>query len=268
MKTFTAVNETTLREFTDGVYPQGSFCFNALLKGKDIKVNGVRCKTNIKLSAGDEVVYYTTPGQEALPSHKVVYEDENIIVADKYSGVSSEGLFSELSSKGECYFVHRLDRNTSGLIIFAKTKETEDGLLTAFKLRKVHKTYIALCKNCFKRQKGVLKDFIVKADGGVKISKEFCAGAKTAITGYEILEDRGDIALVGFTLYTGRTHQIRAHTASIGCPVLGDEKYGDGLLNAKYGARRQKLVAKYLKFELDGKLSYLNDLSFESSFGL
>ena len=79
-------------------------------------------------------------------------------------------------------------------------------------------------------------------------------------------EDSGDIALVKITLHTGKTHQIRAHMAFIGCPVLGDEKYGDEALNSKYGARRQRLVAKYLSFNLGGTLSYLNGKRFESGF--
>ena len=75
-----------------------------------------------------------------------------------------------------------------------------------------------------------------------------------------------DIALVQITLHTGKTHQIRAHTAHIGCPVLGDEKYGDGALNKKYAVKRQCLVAKFLQFNLDGKLKYLNGKTFESRF--
>ena len=78
----------------------------------------------------------------------------------------------------------------------------------------------------------------------------------------------GDIAQVQVKLHTGKTHQIRAHLAFIGCPVLGDGKYGDGVLNAKYNAKRQILIAKYLHFDLQGELVYLNDKTFGSAFEL
>ena len=270
MKIFNVTEEINLKDFTDAVYPQGAFCLAALLRQKDVKINGVRVNKNTPLKRGDEVVYYTTPRQEGKPSHTVVYEDENIYIADKPDGVSSEGLFSELTQKGEFYAVHRLDRNTQGLIIYAKNKGAEEELLSAFRDRKITKTYIALCKNSFKNAGAVLTAYLVKDEkkNEVKIYPSPKDGAVKIITEYSFVEDRGDIALIKIILHTGKTHQIRAHTAFIGCPVLGDEKYGDGLLNAKYAARRQRLVAKYLNFNLDGNLSYLNGKVFESGFCL
>ena len=265
MKTFLVTEDTNLKDFTDSNFPQGSFCFSALLKGKDIKVNGVRTDKNMPLKSGDEVVYYTTAKQESKPSHNLVYEDENIYIAEKHSGVSSEGLFSELRSKGEYYAVHRLDRNTQGLIIYAKTQEAEDELLQAFKQRKIVKTYIALCKNAFNEKEATLTAYHKKDAELVKIFERPEKGAEKIITEYRVEEEIGDIALVKIILHTGKTHQIRAHMAFIGCPVLGDEKYGDEALNAKYNARRQRLIAKYLAFDLDGRLSYLNGKIFESS---
>lgn len=269
MKKFIVKENVNLRDFTDSVYPQGGFCLAALLRDKDVKVNGVRVNKNVELKAGDEVVYYTTLRQEQKPSHAVVYEDENIYIADKPSGVSSEGLYSELCGRGEFYAVHRLDRNTEGLIIFAKNKRAEEELLKAFKEREIEKTYIALCKNRFKNRSACLTAYLVKDEknGEVKIFPSPKNGAATIITEYEVLEEREDIALVKIILHTGKTHQIRAHTAFLGCPVLGDEKYGDTALNKKYAAKRQRLIAKYLAFNLTGALSYLNGKAFESSYG-
>lgn len=270
MKTFYVTEDTNLKDFTDSVYPQGSFCLAVLLRKRDIKVNGARVGKSVCLKRGDEVIYYTTPAQEDKPSHITVYEDENIYIADKHSGVSSEGLFSELKATGEFYAVHRLDRNTQGLIVYAKTKISEGSLLSAFRDGRVRKTYIALCKNSFERKSGLLKDYLLKDEkkGEVKIFSSPRAGAVSAVTEYEVLEDRGDIALVKIILHTGRTHQIRAHMAYVGCPVLGDEKYGDEELNKKYSAKRQRLISKYLKIEADGELSYLKGRTFESSFTL
>ena len=270
MKKFTAENDTNLKDFTDAVYPQGSFCRAALLREKDIKVNGVRVSKNINLHAGDEVAYYTSPKQESMPSHEKVFEDENIYIADKFSGVSFEGLLSELSQSGNFYGVHRLDRNTQGLIVFAKTKGAESELLSGFEKRLISKSYIALCKNSFKNKSASLTAYLLKDEkkGEVKIYPAPVQGGVTIKTDYTVLEERGDIALVKIVLHTGRTHQIRAHTAYIGCPVLGDTKYGDKALNEKYGAKRQWLVAKYLKFNLEGGLAYLNGKTFESSFSL
>lgn len=260
MKKFTVKENCKLKEFTDFTYPQGAFCLAQLLRGKDIKVNGVRTGKDVPLCAGDEVIYYTTPKQEAAESHYTVFEDENIYIADKLSGVTSEGLLSELSQKGNFYAVHRLDRNTQGLLVFAKTKAAEGELLAVFKERRLKKIYLALCKNNFKKNEDILTAYLKKDEktATVKVYDSVKSGGAEIITGYRVLKVTDDIALVEISLHTGKTHQIRAHLAHIGCPVLGDEKYGDTALNKKYGVKRQRLVAKRLQFS--------NGKTFESRF--
>lgn len=267
MKTFCVTENSTLKSFTDGVYPQGSFVLSALLKKGDVRVNGEKKRADCPVRTGDVVVYYTTPLQEAKPSHYVVYEDENVLVADKVSGVASEGLFYELRGVAP-YPVHRLDRNTFGLIVLAKTAQAQASLISAFKNRSVEKVYLCLAKNAFKKRQGNLSAYLSKDDktSMVKVYSAPKAGASIIKTDYEVVKEYGDYALVRVVLHTGKTHQIRAHLSFIGCPVLGDTKYGDFALNKKYCATRQILVAKYLSFNMQGDLHYLNAVRLESRF--
>ncbi|MBO7736469.1 MAG: hypothetical protein J6S22_01385, partial [Clostridia bacterium] len=159
MKEFTVENPSNLKTFTDNTYPQGSFYFTALLKKKDIRVNGVKVDKNVTLKKGDTVAYYTTPSQEAKSAFYPVFEADNILVVDKESGVNAEAVFFTLCANKECYFIHRLDRNTQGLMIFAKNKAAEAELLQAFKDRSVDKIYHAVCIGQFKKDKDVLEAY-------------------------------------------------------------------------------------------------------------
>ena len=120
MKSYTVSENTTLKEFTDNHCAQASFCFRALLKAREIRVNGERVGRDIPLQAGDSVSYFLTAAQRGKQAFTVLYRDENVVVVDKESGVNSEAVFSALAEEGECYFVHRLDRNTAGVMIFAR----------------------------------------------------------------------------------------------------------------------------------------------------
>ena len=185
MKSFTVEKPTLLKDFTDEVYPQGSFAYSQLIRAKDIRVNGVKVGSNIRLNVGDSVVYYTTKKQEEKASHAKIFEDENFYIADKFSGVSSEGLLCELKERGDFRLAHRLDRNTCGLITFAKNDLAEQSLKEAFKQREVEKIYWCFCKNAFKKKKeyltaylkkdeskSIVKIFDGQVDGSVKINTE------------------------------------------------------------------------------------------------
>ncbi len=269
MKEFTVQNADTLKNFTDNTYPQGSFYFNALLKKKDVRVNGVKIDKNVPLKKGDIVTYYTTPAQEQKTAFYSVFEDENILIIDKESGVNSEAVFSVLSNKKECYFIHRLDRNTKGLMVFAKNKESEKELLSAFKERKIQKVYHALCLGVFQKETEVLTAYLKKnaKTSTVEISENPMDGVKI-ITEYKVLKRENGLNYLEITLHTGKTHQIRAHMAYIHCPVLGDTKYGDRTQNARYNLTRQRLIAKRMVFYTANSLSYLNGQEFISKFNL
>lgn len=260
--------EQNLKEFTENHYAQASFAWNYLLKNKEIKVNGKRVDADVRIYKGDEIAYYLTPKQEQKPAFYTVYEDENVLVVDKESGVNSEAVFAALERAGEYYFIHRLDRNTKGLLIFARNVDTEKQLLAAFKEKRVEKRYHALCVGSFPKSADTLTAYLKKdaARSLVRVTDSSVKGGEKIITEYKVLETFDGLTRVEITLHTGKTHQIRAHTAHIGCPIVGDMKYGNTLKNKALNCARQCLVSKILSLDVQGKLAYLSGKTWVSRF--
>lgn len=261
--------EQSLKKFTENNYAQASFFWNTLIKKNGIRVNGKHVNTDVKLKVGDAVAYYLSEKQAEKFAFHTIYTDANIWIIEKESGVNSEAVYAALLRERECYFIHRLDRNTKGLMVFALTAAAEKELMAAFKEKRVEKRYQALCFGEFSTEKGVLTAYLKKDSEKalVKIFDKPTVGAEKIVTEYQVLERNEDgLTLAEILLHTGKTHQIRAHLAHIGCPIVGDMKYGNSVQNKARKVSRQCLVAKSLRFHLNGELAYLNGKEFFSRF--
>lgn len=235
------------------------------LRKKDIKVNGKRIKDAFLLLGGETIEIFLPPAKEKeIP---VAFEDENIIVVNKPQGLEVT-IKDKVFFKSKCleeYFtpfkaVHRLDKNTEGLVILAKNEKSYNALLKAFKNGEIHKHYLTLVAGKPKPEKANLEDYLVKMENGVKIFKTKMPNSVKIKTNYEIVESNNDCSMLDIELLTGKTHQIRAELAYHDIFIIGDEKYGSKTINKKFKIHTQKLCAYKLNFNFSKEnfLNYLN----------
>lgn len=266
----------------DNILNLSNNLFYKTLRKKDIKINGKRVSENVTVFEGDEIqVYISDNLLESNLNLDIVYEDNNILLINKPSNIEVTGVQSltEVVHKlySSCEFkpmpCHRLDRNTSGLILFAKNKLALEILLDKFKHHEIEKHYLALVYGVPKKKNEKLFSYLFKDSSKslVYISDVPKKGYQKIITSYSLIKTfDNNSSLLDVEIETGRTHQIRAHLAHINLPIIGDGKYGINEINKKFKAKTQKLVSYklFFKFESDsGILEYLNKKSFELKGG-
>ena len=262
---------------------------------KRIKLNGKRCEIKTRLSEGDVLTLYIndeffdsakeTDFLSAPASLDIVYEDANIIIVNKKTGLvvhedndnTCDTLINRIKrylyNKGEYdpneemsfapSLCNRIDRNTEGLVICAKNAESLRIMNQKIKDREIKKKYLCVCIGNFKKKSDEISAYLVKDEENnkVKIYDQPVKNAKRIITKYTVLQQKNELSLVEVDLITGRTHQIRAHMAYIGHPLLGDGKYGENSVNRKFGVKTQALCSYSVKFEFNTESGILGYLS-------
>ena len=267
------------------------------IRTKKIKVNGARAQQNQQLCEGDVITLYIrdeffdSPEKDTCalsrirPKLSIVYEDENILLLNKRPGVlvhedtaAAENTLilhvkAYLYGKGEydpaCEqsfapaLCNRIDRNTGGIVIAAKNAEALRVMNELIKQNQISKFYLCAVHGSMPRERDELHGYLRKDSSNnlVTVSEKPMPGGKNIITRYRVLARKNGNSLLEVELVTGRTHQIRAHMAHIGHPLLGDGKYGVNRQERTKGYKHQALYAVRLRFDLTGDAGVLQYLA-------
>ena len=245
-----------------------------LLGQRRVKVNNaIQTRHDTPLHQGDMITIESGRGNTELrhPKLRIIYEDDALIVVEKKNGLltvpvnqksSETTVFSILkeyvkkeSRRNTVHVVHRLDRETSGVLVFAKSPKLQEYMRTYWRQLVTKRTYVALVEGQFEQNEGTITTWLTEdAHTGMVYSSPTDDGGQKAVTHYKVLKStvmgEGDqelaVSLVELNLETGRTNQIRVHMQSVGHPVIGDRKYGHG--NEYSPVDRLCLHAKVLEF--------------------
>ncbi len=241
------------------------------LRSGKIKINKKKVKSSTKVKTNDIINCFIDDFKETIVQKKIKYEpskdiiksnedqiidnNENFVVLNKSSGISVQGgtkskknlvdIFakSEIFRDTKPYSVHRLDKDTSGVFIMAKTRESAQLLTSLFRLRKVHKTYLAICHGEIEKDSGEWNDDLIRYDGKKKIIEK----AKTI---FKVLDKNSEASLVELKPITGRKHQLRKQLYALGQPIFGDIKYK--LSNSNKGINKSLMLHSYqIKFMIN-----------------
>ena len=243
------------------------------LRKGNIKINKKKSKSSTKLQLNDEIIFYKynyeifkknlkskfIPNKETLKinENSIIESNENFVVINKLSGVSVQGgtkskknlidIFSKskIFTDNKPFTVHRLDKDTSGILIIAKNRSSAQLFTSLFRLRKVHKTYLALCNGELNKDSGTLIHNLIRYDKKKKITEK-------AITHYKLLDTNLNCSLLELKPITGRKHQIRKQLLEIGHPIVGDRKYNLQEFNSSVN-KNLMLHAYKIKFMIENK---------------
>ncbi len=269
------------------------------IRNKRIKLNGKRAEISSRLCEGDAVQMYLndeffdtaaeTEFLSAPSALNIVYEDDSVLLIDKKCGTvvheDDEGTADTLINRVKHYLYdkgeydpasensfapalcNRLDRNTGGIVIAAKNAEALRVLNQKIKDRDIEKYYLCITVGVPPKKHDIITAYLEKnsEENTVTVTDRKTSANKTIVTEYTMLKTNGKLSLLEIKLHTGRTHQIRAHMAHIGCPLLGDGKYGINRINKEYKIKRQALYSYKLRFSFSsdgGCLEYLDGKEF------
>ena len=238
-----------------------------------IKLNKKKTKSSTKLNTNDVINTYDlkfhinliqkkikfNPSNEVIKENEslIIDNNENFIVVNKKSGISVQGgtkskknlidifIKSSIFENSKPYSVHRLDKDTSGVFIIAKNRHTAQLLTSLFRLRKIHKTYLAICYGELNTQKGIFDHDLIRFDGNKKIVEK----SKTL---FKVIDKNSNCTLLEMNPITGRKHQLRKQLSNIGHPIYGDDKYtNDKKLKTK---NKELMLHSYIiKFMINNK---------------
>ncbi len=252
--------------------PQTTYsAFVGALRKKDVIVNGQRVKDNVVINIGDNVCVYVSDNSDKKQLFSIVYEDDNVLFVNKNKGIETcDGEFNvqtELIKQNKNVFsVHRLDRNTMGLVVFAKTTSAQKELISQFKQGNVEKHYFAEVVGKPEKHK-ILHGFLQKnkEESQVKIYNNKVPNSVEIFTEYTTIKTNGNVSLLSVKIKDGKTHQIRAHLAFNKIFIIGDGKYGKNEINSKFKAKTQHLKAFKIVFNIPSNsfLTYLNNLNIQ-----
>ena len=252
-----------------GKIPQGLIEKN--LRNGKIKLNDKKVKSSFKVKHGDKLNTYNFYYEKKIeqnnykfkPNKEIIKENEDLIIENnddfvalnKSSGISVQGgtkskknlidIFanSKIFENNKPYSVHRLDKDTSGIFIIAKNRQTAQLLTSLFRLRKIHKTYLAICHGEIEKNKGIIKHDLVRYDNKKKIVEK-------AETIFNVLDKNNNFSLVKMKPITGRKHQLRKHLFMLGNSILGDKKY-NSQKNNKSMNKNLMLHSYEIKFKIN-----------------
>lgn len=252
---------------------------NKILRKKDIRINDKKISENISVNAGDKITIFLPDDYKTYMREEnffnIEYEDENIIVINKNKGIEASSLRENitvetfLNKKNKVYAINKLDKNTEGLVLFAKSRNLSDKLKKSIKKGEIELFYLAEVVGVPKWKNFTATGYLLKdkENNKIIIFDTPRKDSKKITTEISVLStSAGGTSIFIFKINNDKINQVRAHLSYIGYPIIGDGKYGKNEINKKFKAKNQRLTAYKIIFNLtDNQLKYLNEKNIEIS---